>query len=300
MTRILFHQLRNKIAKIACQSSLTKQVMQRSSAVLATCLLACSLPLMAQAESPASLTKAPGTLSVAVYDDFAPFALKGKGIDVDLAEVLAKKLGLKLSVMPFPAGDDVNDDLRNMVWKGHYMGYGPADVMLHVPVEPGLKAQNDKVTIFAPYYRDAVRLVRDKRKIPKYDGLDSLTGKKIGVEQVTIGAMLMLGAEDGKFRDDIKILPSAAEALQKLSAGELDGVVANRSEIESIVGKDSNFVMEELAFQRLPVKGWVIGMAVKKDNVDLTRLLQEATDQMIASGEMKELFAHYGLSLVLP
>ena len=41
--------------------------------------------------------------------------------------------------------ENMNDDLRNMVWKGHYLGYGPADVMLHVPVDNRLMAENDKV-----------------------------------------------------------------------------------------------------------------------------------------------------------
>ena len=36
--------------------------------------------------------KASGKLTVAVYDDFAPFSGKSGGIDIDLAEALAKKL----------------------------------------------------------------------------------------------------------------------------------------------------------------------------------------------------------------
>ena len=101
-----------------------------------------------------------GSLKVAVYNEFAPFSDKGSGIDIDIAEALAKKLGLKLSLLPFPAGENLNDDLRNMVWKGHYLGYGPADVMLHVPVDKKLMADNDKVEIFAPSYVETVRLAR--------------------------------------------------------------------------------------------------------------------------------------------
>jgi hypothetical protein len=83
----------------------------------------------------APLTREAGILKVAVYNELAPFSDKGQGIDADLGAALAAKLGLKLGLLPFNAGDDVNDDLRNMVWKGHYLGYGPADVMLHVPVD---------------------------------------------------------------------------------------------------------------------------------------------------------------------
>ncbi|UUZ56253.1 hypothetical protein LP419_14025 [Massilia sp. H-1] len=97
-----------------------------------------------------------------------------------------QKLHLRLTLLPFPAGENLDDDLRNMVWKGHYLGYGPADLMLHVPVDNRLMAQNPKVAIFAPYHVEAVRLVRSEKRVPVFESLDSLSGKKIGVEKVSI------------------------------------------------------------------------------------------------------------------
>jgi hypothetical protein len=73
------------------------------------------------------------------------------GIDIDLARALAGALDLKLSLLPFNADENMNDDLRNMVWKGHYLGYGPADVLMHVPVDRPLMQANPQVQIFAPY-----------------------------------------------------------------------------------------------------------------------------------------------------
>lgn len=156
-----------------------------------------------------------GVLRVAVYDDFAPFSLRNKGsnladnknagIDIDLAQALAKKIGLKLALLPFPAGESLNDDLRNMVWKGHYLGYGPADLMLHVPVDMALMKDNPQVIIFAPYHTETVRLAYNLATVPDYRNLASMAGKKIGVEKVSIGAMVLLGEEDGRYRNDIKI-----------------------------------------------------------------------------------------------
>ncbi|KAF3998702.1 substrate-binding periplasmic protein [Glaciimonas immobilis] len=244
--------------------------------------------------------KQSGILKVAVYNDFAPYSTTKGGIDIDIAEALAAKLGLKVSLLPFPAGEELSDDLRNMVWKGHYLGYGPADVLMHVPVEPILINQNDKVTIFAPYHRETVRLVRDIRKVPEFKNLDSITGKTIGAEKISIGAMLLLGAEDGKFRENVKIFPTAFDALEKLKEGGLDAVVANRSEIESVLGKDANFKMSEVPFQRMPPKGWIIGMAVKKDDTELVKQLQTATDSLVASGEMAKIFEKHGVQVVAP
>src|ERR1019366_6323944 len=127
--------------------------------MLATLCFACaSLCAGAPAWADQQKIRQNGILKVAVYNDLAPFSANGAGIDIDLARALAEKLGMKLSLLPFTAGDDLNADLRNMVWKGHYLGYGPADVMLHVPVDRRLSAANDKVQIFAPYYNETVRL----------------------------------------------------------------------------------------------------------------------------------------------
>ena len=241
-----------------------------------------------------------GHLKVALYNDFAPFSDGGAGIDVDLAGALSARLGLKLTTLPFGAGEALDDDLRNMVWKGHYLGYGPADVMLHVPVDNRLMAANEQVQIFAPYHVETVRLVRSAKSVPDFDGLDALAGKTIGVEKVSIAAMVMLGEGNGRFRDNVRIFPTAIAAVRALKAGELDAVLANRSEIESVMKGDAGFPLHEVAFQRLPRSGWAVGMAVRKDDIELAQKLQAALNGMAASGELKAIFARHGVQLVKP
>ena len=241
-----------------------------------------------------------GHLKVAVYNDLAPFSDKGQGIDADLGAALAGKLGLKPTLLPFNAGDDLGDDLRNMVWKGHYLGYGPADVMLHVPVDRMLMNANPQVEIFAPYYVETVRLVRSARAIPQFDGVEALAGKRIGVEKVSISGMVMLGEGGGRFRDQVHIYPTATEALEQLKAGGLDAVLATRAQIESVMKGDPAFPLQDVPFDRLPRGGWAVGMAVKKDNLGLARQLQAALNDLAASGELKTIFAKYGVQAVRP
>jgi ABC-type amino acid transport substrate-binding protein len=242
--------------------------------------------------------RASGKLSFAVYEDFAPFSGKAGGIDVDLAEALAKKLGFKASFIPFPAGENIDDDLRNMVWKGHYLGFGPANVMMHVPVDRAVMQKNDKVEIFAPYYRDTIRLARSLKSVPDLKGVESLAGKRLGAEKVSISAMVLLG--DASLRENVQIFPTPTEALEKLKAGELDAVVAARSEIESVIRDDQQIEVTDAPFERLPRKGWVTGMAVKKENMELANLLQAAINEMFDSGEMAALFAKHGVRSVKP
>lgn len=266
-------------------------------ALLATLTLSLTAPASAELADLEKI-RARGTLSVAVYDDFPPYSGKRGGIDHDVAEALAKKLGLKLSLLPFPAGEDIGDDLRNMVWKGHYLGFGPADVMLHVPVDRSVMQKNDKVEIFAPYYRDTVQLVRNRKAIPDLNGIESLEGKKLGAEKVSISAMVLLG--EASLRDNVTIFASGVEALDKLKAGELDAVVATRAEIESSIRGDAKFEVTDAPFQRLPRKGWVIGMAVKKENTELARALQQAVNELFDSGDMAALFNKHGVRSIKP
>ena len=136
------------------------------------------LMMAAPARADIEKIKKSGVLRVAVYDNFAPFSNRSSGIDIDLADALSKKIGLKMTLLPFPAGENLGDDLRNMVWKGHYLGYGPADLMMHVPVDRLLMNENPQVTIFAPYHTETVRLVRNIASVPQYSGLPSMAGNQ--------------------------------------------------------------------------------------------------------------------------
>ena len=276
--------------------------MKRRSVARAGALLACAMALgvMVPAHADWDKLRESGALKVAVYKEFAPFSDNDAGIDVDLARALAAKLGLKLSLMPFPADEELADDLRHMVWKGHYLGYGPADVMMHVPVDKRLMADNPQVRIFAPYYVETLRLVRSARSVPEYEGMASLAGKRIGVEKVSLSGMLMLGEGEGRFRDQVHIYPSAGEALAALRSGSLDAVLAKRSEIEAAMRGDPAFPLEEVAFQRMPRAGWAVGMAVRTDNEELARRLQAALNEMSASGELAALFAKHGVQVAKP
>jgi ABC-type amino acid transport substrate-binding protein len=275
---------------------MNKRLVSRRRALLAC--VAVALAAVAPARADWDKIRESGALKVAVYNEFAPFSDKGAGIDVDLAQALAAKLGLRLSLMPFPADEEVADDLRNMVWKGHYLGYGPADVMLHVPVDHRLMADNPQVRIFAPYYVESLRLARSAAAVPQLQGVESLAGKRIGVEKVSIAGMLMLG--EARLRDQVRIFPAAGDALAALKAGALDAVLAKRSEVEAALRGDPAFPVDELAFQRMPRSGWAVGMAVRKDNEDLARRLQAAINEMSASGELSALFEKHGVKAVRP
>lgn len=231
-----------------------------------------------------------GTLSVALYHDLPPFHVKGQGIDVEIAEQLAQALGLKLSLLPFHADENMNDDLRNMVWKGHYLGFGPADVMLHVPVDRPLMNENPKVKIFAPYYRERVMVARDAKAFPNLDSMAVFKGGHIAVAGQTLAGWLLIGADSGAYREQLLTQwKDGCEAARALQRGEVVAAAGNASELESVLAGDQRYLIEPLPLPRMK-EGWVVGCAVKAEATDLALAVQEAINAMAHSGALAAAF----------
>jgi polar amino acid transport system substrate-binding protein len=248
---------------------------------------------IARAEQASALAavKARGVLSVAVYRDMPPFHEQGKGIDVDLAGALADQLGVRLSLMAFPAGEDMGDDLRNMVWKGHYLGYGPADVMLHVPVEAPLMQANPQVRIFAPYCRDRVMIARRLDRLPHLETLAQLDGKPVAVAGQTLAGWLMVGADGGAYCQQLTTtFKDGVEAARALQGGQFAAAAGLGSELESVLGGDARYAITPLPTRSNSHDGWAVGMAVRKSADDLALALQAAVEATIADRQLSRIF----------
>ena len=257
----------------------------------ATALAALGLPVAAQDKPALQRIRERGTLVVGIYNDMPPFHVRGEGIDVALAGALAQALGVKLSLLPFNADENMNDDLRNMVWRGHYLGFGPADVLMHVPVDRPLMTGNPRVTIFAPYFRERVMIARSLAAVPRMDSLDDLVGRKVAVPGQSLAGWLLIGAEGGKLREQLLTTwKDGTEAAAALLRGEVQAAAGQASELESVLAGDARFVIEPLPVPRMK-DGWVVGLAVKKEADDLAQALQGAINTLATNGELGRMFA---------
>ncbi|CAG1018617.1 hypothetical protein BURC_03415 [Burkholderiaceae bacterium] len=241
--------------------------------------------------TPLSRVRERGVLTVGVYHDMPPFHVDGKGIDVELAQALAASLGVKLALMPFHADENMDDDLRNMVWRGHYLGYGPADVLLHVPVDRPLMDGNPQVRIFGPYWRDDVVVARPIERLPRLDTLAALAGHRVAVPGQSLAGWLLIGADGGAYREQLSTQwKNGAEAAHALRHGQVDAAAGLRSELESVLRGDPRFAIEPIPVPRAPRDGWAVGMAVKRDSEALAQALQASVNQLAGSGRLRELF----------
>ena len=241
---------------------------------LAHCLplLACAVPLVhAQTElTDLARIRATGTLKVAVYKDNPPFAEGAasgmQGLDVALAGALARAMNLGLTLLAFDADENMDDDLRNMVWKGHYLGFGPADVMLQVPVD--------------------------------------LKGVNIAAERGTGAASAVMGYDGGLLRNQVHIVNSGTEAGEAVLKGQAVAAYLTRAQAEAAMFRagvqPGRFELSTLALNGVPNNGWPVGMAVKKSNQELAQALVTALQSLRDSGELLKLFQQQGLTLTAP
>lgn len=237
-----------------------------------------------------------GSLIVAVYNTMPPFNVDGAGIDVLIAEQLAREVGVKLSLMPFSAGENMEDDLRNMVWKGHYLGFGPADVLLHVPVDKPLIDSQKQVLIFAPYFKETVSIAYAVEQFPKFESLADIKGSKVAVAGQTLAGWLLLGADGGAYKEQLMTrMDDGVTAARMLLAGDVAVAAGNASELHSVLKGNKQYRVIPLPIPRAPRNGWAVGMAVKKNASELARVLQSAVNAMAQDERLSKIFASQGV-----
>jgi len=269
---------------------------RRLLAALGTWMLASALAV--RADAPAAAVE---PLRIAVYNDFPPYSFQGKGIDVELARAIADRLGRQPEIVWFNADEDMNDDLRNMVWKGHYLGTRPADVMMHVPADENLARSNEQVRIFGPYHVETVAVARDPHRVPPLAGsaavaLEVFTREKVGVELASLMDSFLMGALNGRLRDNVVHYRSVMAAADGLRAGEVAAIMATRAELEAALAGQSRFAITVLQMPELRVGHWPVGMAVKADRGQLADAVTGALAALQSDGTVARIFARYGVT----
>lgn len=258
------------------------------------------LPAWAEGDEVWAGVKKSGLLRVAFYKDFAPFSNEGKGSDVDIAAALAARMGLKMSPMFFDADENMGDDLRNMVWKGHYMGYGPADMMMHAPVDREYMARQDKVEFLAPYHRERYAIAYDRRRVDNLETMAPFEKLPCGVVVDTLPDSLMLSADGGRYRSQLKHYKTLAEAMAALRSGEVAGVMALQGELEGAVAGDANFPVGPAPIALLNTRQWPVGIAIRKGEQQLGRAIMEAMNALVADGEIERIMARHNIKWRAP
>jgi ABC-type amino acid transport substrate-binding protein len=260
--------------------------------VAALCNVACARPLDDVLQG--------GAVRIGVYRDNPPFSFRrdGKlvGVDVDIGRAIAERLKLEPTYMEITAGETVDDDLSNAVWKGHYLGGGVVDLMLSVPYDRAFAQRNPNAAFFAPYLGQEFALARSPSAADD-TGLEAFRSEKIGVELGSLPDFFLTSTLQGALRSNVVHFGTVREAAKALLAGQVAGLMATRIQLEDALSERlKDFDVSAVSMQTLGRSTWQIGIAVKEDSRDLGYAAEDILTALIADGTMAAIFRSHGLT----
>ena len=199
-----------------------------------------------------------------------------EGIDVEIAEKIAAKLGLKLVV------DDMDFSSVLTSVQG-----GKADIaMAGLTVTPDRQKNVD----FTDSYATGVQvvIVPEDSDIKTID--DLAKDKMIGTQEGTTGFIYCSDTpENGGFGEDHVIAyTNGATAIQALLAGKVNAVVIDSQPAKEFVAANDGLKILETEFVS---EDYAIG--VSKDNPELLEAVNNALKELIEDGTVQEILDKY-------
>ncbi|MFJ2683531.1 substrate-binding periplasmic protein [Pseudomonas sp. NPDC087342] len=283
-------------------------------AVLISAVLLCCQVAQAQVRTYDQMI-ADGELKVAVYKDFAPYSFEdadqARGVDVDLAQALATALGVKLKLIWAPAGEKLDDDLRDYIWRSSQLhNQQLADLMMRVPYDRDYsqkrnelgELENDHVVMFGPYQNEQWQVAFDRRRLESVGSVAVFEQHPIGVEVDSVPSFYLTSVFNGMLAAKTHHYPGVPQAFAAMKAGEVDAVMAMRGEVDWQVHEahDPQVALAENAYPNMGKQRWEIGMAVHESNRQLSYAVEEALEALIREGKVQAIYAGYGLQYEVP
>lgn len=255
-----------------------------------------------------------GELIVGMYRDFPPYSWQegeqAKGVDADIAQAIASKFGVTLKIHWITPDETLEDDLRNVIWKGHYLDRKVADIMMRVPYdrEFSLKRDdigllvNELVVMTAPYQRERWQVVYNTDKLEAVRTMAVFAYHPIGVEIDSVPAFYLTSAMRGRMREKTHHYTTIYEAYDAMLDTKVDAVMGLRGQTDWLLNQrnNGNYARGENGFPEMGKQQWDLGIAVKTDFRQLGYEAGDVIDALIKSGEMKKIFETYGLQYEKP
>ena len=251
-------------------------------ALLALLALVMALSLSACGGGSGDLTVEKGKLHMSTNAEFPPYEMvKGdggfEGIDVEVAGLIAEKLGLELVVddMGFTAALEAVQNGRSDI------------AMAGITVNEDRLANMD----FTDSYATGVQVVIIKADSPAVQSIDDLASAAlIGTQEGTTGYIYCsYPPEEGGYGEDhVVAYETGAVAVQALLAGQVDCVVIDNQPAQEYVKANPGLKILDTEFA---VEDYAI--AVKKGNTQLLEQVNKALGELIADGSVQKVVDKY-------
>ena len=205
---------------------------------------------------------------------FPPYEFKEgedfKGIDVEIADAIAKELGMELEIV-----DMEFDSIITSVQKGE-VDFG----MAGMTVTDERKEEVDFTSSYATGVQ--VIVVTEGSDIAT---LDDLEGKKIGTQLGTTGDIY---SKDDFGEENVVSYSKGADAIIALKGGDVDAVIIDNEPAKAFVADNEGLKILDTEYA---IEDYAI--AISKDNTELLDEINAALEKLTADGTIDEIIAGY-------
>lgn len=235
----------------------------------------------ASAETAGELTTVtPGKLTMSTNAAFPPYEMTDDngnyvGIDIEVAEAIADKLGLELQV------DDMDFDAALLAAQT-----GKSDMVM-----AGVTVTEERQTVmdFSNTYANGIQVVI----VPEDSdiaSIDDLTGKAIGVQRGTTGDLYCSDTvENGGFgAENVTPYPDGLTAVQALNNGQVDCVVIDNAPAQEFVEANPGLKILDTEYAN---EEYAIGVA--KGNTAMLDAINGALEELKADGTVQSIVDKY-------
>ena len=244
-----------------------------------------------------------GFITFAVYEDFAPYSWEDgstpRGVDIEIGRLIAKALEVEARFNFVSAGETLDADLRNNVWKGPLIGGSVSNVMLHVPYDSDYACRHEQVVFTGQAYAETLAIAYSQafyegsQPVPAYFRFN-----KVAVENDTISDFYLSSFANGQMKANVVRFPTYVEAMSALTRGDLPAAMGPLGQLEH--GLTEGYAVHQPQFRGLAKRAWTVGLAVRHTYRALGYAVDGAIEEALAAGQIQQIFAGYGLTFAPP
>lgn len=244
-----------------------------------------------------------GWMEFALYDDFRPWSWSEdgtpRGIDVDLANLIAADLGVKARIRLVTSSETLDADLLNYVYKGATVGGRVSDVMLHVPYDVEYACRFDQVVFTGQYAVERLAIAYGTADYPEKGPVPAVFRfDPVGVENDSISDFFLTSVAHGATADKVHRYKSTAAAMAGLSAHEVMAVMGPRAELDANLAP--GLAVHEPPLLGLAKSKWTLGAAISLQHRPLAYAVDDAVASALEDGRIAAIFAGYGVDFRTP
>ena len=234
----------------------------------------------AEGETAEFTTVNEGKLTMYTNAAFPPYEMTTdaggyEGIDIEVAQAIADKLGLELKV------DDMDFDAALLAAQN-----GKSDMVM-----AGVTVTDDRLLVmdFSESYATGVQVVI----VPEgsdITSIDDLEGKMIGTQRGTTGYIYCSDTpENGGYgEENVTAYDDGIAAVQALMNGQVDCVVIDKAPAQAFVAANPGLTILDTEYA---VEDYAIG--VDKGNTALLDAINAALEELIADGTVQAIIDKY-------